>query len=127
MKNFPTWLGHIIAAILSLGVAFFGVAVILFSDTTSQTEKITAILGLSLVYAIIGAILGGLWPAHIRAWRLWLIIPAGVATVFFGLLDSGDVIFPLLTLGAVVGGAWIGSTILNRQKHNQRPPLNPPS
>lgn len=115
MKTLPFWLGHIIAAIVSLLAAFFGTFNVLFSDIFGVRDQAAAALYVLIVYTIFSILLHWLWPGHGRTWRLWLIIPAAVFTGFILISDFSSFLYPAAVIGAVIGGSWIGTIVFQRK------------
>ncbi len=127
MKTLPIWLGHTVAAILSLGAVFFGTFNVLFSDIFGLREQAGAVLYVLIAYFIISSFLHWLWPGHAKSWRLWLIIPAAAFTVFITLSDINNFLYPLTVIAAAVGGSWAGYHNFDRRRSVRVDPLQPPA
>ncbi len=108
----PTWIGYIVAVTLGLGLGFFLVLNVLFSDVSSTVERVQAVAMVLGTYAVISFLLARLWPSHRRSWVLWLIVPPGI---FATLYLVGEQLFNWYTSAvflAFIGGSLLGAGYL---------------
>jgi hypothetical protein len=106
----PRWLGHVVAGLVSLTAAFFIVFNVLFSDVPSWSQRLLAIGWVGIVYFGLSFGLHWVWSVPGKAWRLWLMIPGGVAGLFITLSDYAidRLAYPVLVLFFMVFGTWLG-------------------
>ena len=112
MKQLPQWIGHVFAAILSIGAGFFGVLNALFSDIFGVRAQVAAMAYVFFVYLITSAVLFWFWPRQQRAWVLWTLIPGGLFGLSMTISDFSRIIYPLGILGAMVLGVWVSRGVV---------------
>ncbi|MBI3963942.1 MAG: hypothetical protein HY341_02995 [Candidatus Kerfeldbacteria bacterium] len=124
-RTFSTWLGHIIAGILSVLLAHYGVLNVSFSEVF-EDQRLGGTLYVILAYAVVALFLRLAWPARYRAWIVWLSIPAVLVFFYTTALQIQNVLIHLLTLAAAVGGAWLGLWAGKQIRKRKGPAIPPP-
>lgn len=125
-RAFTLWFGHIIAGIVSILAAFFGVYQVLFSDIFGTDQRIGATVYVVILYAIVGFFLTLAWPLRSRQWMIWLSVPAALAVVIITATELERVLLHLLTLGAALAGAWLGIWAGKQIRKGKGPAIPPP-
>lgn len=120
MRQLPNLLGHVVAGILSLLGAFFGVFLVLFSDIFDVSQQAGAVLYVFVVYFVFSLLLHWLWRTDRKKWVLWLVIPGGVFGLFITFSDGIWSFYPVAVLAGMVGGIWLGWWVLRRRQAPDR-------
>lgn len=115
MRTLPSWLGHVMALVISPLAAFFIVFNVIFSDIFGLATRVYAFLFVLIVYTILGFAFGKLFSSKRRAWKLWLLIPPTILVALFSLSEfSPLVVYNLAILGAAALGVFLGNAFAKR-------------
>lgn len=108
MRQLPSWVGHLTAAFGSLGVAFFAVFNVLFSDVFTIRAKAGAVAYVAIIYLVWSVILHWFWPGR-KAWRWWLLTPAALFALSTAVRDHeryGYIVAVMLGVALGTFGGW---------------------
>ena len=92
-------MGHLLAGLVSVALAFFGVFNILFSDVVSDADRLWSWAYVLGIYLIAGGAFALAWPRRKRMWQLWFGIPAVAVVILVSLQEPG-------TLGTNLAGGF---------------------
>lgn len=115
MRKLPLWVGHVVAAVGSLGIAFFAVFNVLFSDIFKISVKVEAVLYVLVIYFIWSLLLHWVWPGR-KAWRWWLLTPALLFAISVAAQDRARYGYIFSVVVGVVVGTTLGWLISRRRQ-----------
>jgi len=118
-------LAGILASLLSLVTALFGVFNVLFSDIFGWRSMVGAIGYIFIGYAVLSLVVTLLDHVHHRAW-FWVFVAPGVLLGFlYTLTEPQRLLYHAGVLIAVVAGSWVGTWVGHRFHHGSNPPPPP--
>src|SRR3990167_6272725 len=120
---FSNFIGSLLALVLSVIAAFFGIMNILFTDIFGLDQRIESYFYVFFLYGLFALILVVLWPRKHGAWMWWLCAPGAAVGLLMSLLEPQQVIVTLGAVSFAILGAWAGAAlamILRRKSIKQR-------
>jgi hypothetical protein len=113
-------LSHIVAGLIGLGLAFFGVFNILFTDVTSTRSRVGSWAYVFILYGFAGLLGAEFWPRRGRAWILWLGVPALAVGLLVILTEPGTLLVDLAGAGLALAGLGLGAAVGGRLRAQER-------
>lgn len=116
-----TILGYIVATVLSLAAAFFGVFLVLFTDILTVQQRLLSFGYIFVLYFLWTIMLVASWPKQSRQWLWWLAIPAAIVVLFVAVREAGTLGIDLVVAGCVALGIFIGHRLGHHRVRKHHP------
>jgi chromate transport protein ChrA len=110
----------LLAFLTGLLPGFFLVFNFMFSDVSSQYERVLSFLLVFVVYLVLGAAFG--LARHDNSWKLGICIslPAMIFALLYSVNETGTIVINLLyaaaAIGASITGASLGAKLSKKRK-----------
>ncbi len=107
------WLFTVFIFAAACLVAFFLVLNSVFADgPLSERFMVFGIIG--MIYAIIAAVCGAIYPGKVRWWTAWLCSPAILILILYTLSEPYGILLHLFAAAAVLLPTWVMLRVTNR-------------
>jgi hypothetical protein len=117
-----TILGYIVATVLSLAAAFFGVFLILFTDVLTLQQRLLSFGYVFVLYFLWSVMLIASWPKQSRQWLWWLAIPAVAVVLFVAIREVGTIGVDLAAGACVALGIAVGHRLAHHRVRKHQSP-----
>jgi len=122
----PRWFSQLPVAVLSIGLAFFSVLNVLFSDRNGIQDTLSALAFVLVAYAILSSIVHLASRRKTWTWFWWLVGPGAVMGVGYSLTDMSAIgWYQVCVLISMLAGTWFGRWLGGLRRSGGQPAATP--